>query len=147
MGAGDPGASRPAAVPDRLLGLVRGLAYAAVVAAAATVAAVVLGVVTGGGLVRAKYVLFFVGFGLMAVATATLWPSSPEDLEDDPSIPEEPGASGVERVVEAVPPASWLPAPRPGARLSRGSKLFLASLATLAVSYAMEAVFGIAATS
>lgn len=128
-------------------------AYALVTAIVATVGAVVLGVGTGGGLVRAKAVLFLVGVVLMAYATVLLWPSRREafrerDADGRPrvgeSVPESESRTHYQAFVEAVPPSRWLRSPPPERRLTPGGKLFLASVTVLAVSYAMEAVFGIA---
>lgn len=119
-------------------------AYAVAFSAAVTAVAVALGVASGGGLVRAKYILFFAGFAVLMVGTAGLWPTSPEDLEEGDSIPEAREETRLEAVAQAVPPTRWLPAPPPGSRPSDGGRRFLAGLLVLLTSYAMEAVFGVA---
>lgn len=127
-------------------------AYAAVVAAVATLVAVVVGVASGGGLVRAKYLLFLGGFALMAYATVRLWPTSISDVEEDTAprdptgrtVPEAPDRTRFQAFVRALPPVRWLPPPPIEARISPAGKLLLGSVFVLLVSYLMEAVFGIA---
>lgn len=51
------------------------LSYALTVTAISTLVAFVLGVATGGGFVRVKLFLFVLGWLLMSVGTAKLWPS------------------------------------------------------------------------
>lgn len=53
------------------------LAYAAVLTGSAFVAGSALSFALGGGLVGAKYLLFFVGFGMLGYATFLLWPTPP----------------------------------------------------------------------
>lgn len=128
--------------------------YALVVAAFSTLLAVVVGVATGGGLVRAKVLLFLAGVGLMAYATVRLWPESPGDRDDraGPGLPDPGGGPAftsrerprLQRVTAAVPPMRWVHAPPPEERVTVPGKLFWSSVAILLVSYLMEAVFGIA---
>lgn len=126
------------------------LTYATVVATLATLGSLSIGIVTGGGLVRGKVVLFVVGWVLMAYATVQLWPSSPEEVDGTPeartgeSLPEAQDETRLQSFVQSIPPNRWLRTPRPERRLSIDGKLFLASLLVLAVSFAMEVVFGIA---
>ena len=126
------------------------ITYAIVVAALATLGSLAIGIVTGGGLVRGKVVLFVVGWVLMAYATVQLWPSSPEEVNGAPeartgeSLPEAQDETRLQSFVQSIPPNRWLRPPRPERRLSIDGKLFLASLLVLAVSFAMEVVFGIA---
>lgn len=119
--------------------LVYGLAAAAVV----VVGALVVAVATGGGLVRAKRLLFLAGFLLMGYATVRLWPRSPSDL-DRGAIPADHDRTRFQRAVRALPPLRWLRPPPPHRRFTPPGKLFVGSLVVLAVSYAMEAVFGVA---
>lgn len=146
--------SGPAADRVRMATLVclDALTYALAVTAVVTVASVVLGVATGGGLVRAKVLLFLIGFGLMGYATFRLWPSSPADVEDRGggrgglagiSTVETPDETRFQRFVRALPPLRWVPVPSPDARLAPATKLFLGSLFVLATSYLMETVFGV----
>lgn len=130
------------------------LGYALVVTVVATVVAVILGVASGGGLVRAKALLFLAGIALMAYATARLWPSSPGDLEGEtvaglrrtPTDSVSPAADRTrfQAFVRAVPPMRWLPEPPPERGAVPAVKLFLGSLFVLLTSYLMEAVLGIA---
>ena len=141
-----------------MLGLVwiDALTYASAVAGVTTVLAVAVGIATGGGLVRAKAILFLVGLGMMAYATFRLWPSSPEEFEanggteasvgvpDVPGdVPEPDEPTKFQAFVRALPPVRWLPQPPPDRQFSAAAKLFLGSVGVLAVSYVMETVFGI----
>lgn len=134
-----------------LLACIDALTYALLVALVTTVGAVALGVLTGGGLLRAKYVLFVAGFLLLSYATLRLWPSSPADLETDErsggsgtSLPAVAEESRFQRLVRAAPPMRWLGSPPPERRLSPPSKLFLGSLLVLLASYLLETAFGVA---
>ncbi len=102
----------------------------------------VLSFAATGGLVGLKFALFLVGFGLFGVSAFALQPkhsgqgSKMVDFErDDPTR--------FERLLYEVPPlrGEWLPVKR---RVSRNWKLFATSLLLLAVSLALEDVFGIA---
>lgn len=126
------------------------LTYAIVLALVVTVGAAVLAVVTGGGLVRTKYALFFAGFLLMGYASFRLWPRSPADVERPTtggvagdSIPETAGETRFQRLVQATPPIRWIDGPIPEQRVTPPGKLLLGSFAVLLVSYLMESVFGI----
>lgn len=126
------------------------LTYAVVLALATTVGAVALGLATGGGLLRAKYVLFFVGFLLLGYASVRLWPRSPADVERDAtrgvagdSIPETADETRFQRLVQATPPLRWLDDPPPERRVTPRGKLLLGSFAVLLASYLMEIFFGI----
>lgn len=125
------------------------LAYVLVVAAFFTLLAVVVGIVTGGGLVRAKVLLFLGGVGLMAYATARLWPESPATRDGrrnsasvDPDLTAR-DRTRFQRFVDALSLglASGLP---PHERATTPGKLFWSSVAMLLVSYLMETVFGVA---
>ena len=119
------------------------LAYGVAAAALVVVAGLVVGVATGGGLVRAKRLLFLAGFLLMGYATVRLWPRSPEDL-DRGALPADHDQTRFQRAVSALPPLRWLRPPPPHRRFTPPGKLFVGSLLVLAVSYAMEALFGVA---
>lgn len=124
------------------------ITYALVVTLVTTGCAVAVGLATGGGLVRAKVALFFGGCLLMAYATARLWPSSPSDLEDrtgtGESMPAVHDRTRFQAIVQSIPPVRWLEPPPPERRMTTPGKLFVGSVLVLAVSYLMEAVFGIA---
>lgn len=127
------------------------LTYAAAVAAVVTTSAIVLGLVTGGGLSQAKFVLFLTGFLLFGYATVRLWPRSPDDLDDGAelsgvsgdSIPETADETRFQAFVQRLPPVRWLASPPPEARMRPPGKLLLGSLVVLLVSYLLETVFGI----
>jgi len=126
------------------------LAYVLVVAAFSTVLAVVVGIVTGGGLVRAKVLLFLGGVGLMVYATARLWPESPATRDGrrnsasvDPDLTSR-DRTRFQRFVDAFCPIQSASGPPPHERVTTPGKLFWSSVAILLVSYLMEAVFGVA---
>ena len=157
----------------RILGLVwiDALTYAGAVTGVTTLLAVAVGIATGGGLVRAKAILFLVGLGMMGYATFRLWPSSPEEFETnggteasvgnglggdvpdgfgaeipdgvESDVPEPDEPTKFQVFVRALPPVRWLPQPPPDRKFSAAAKLFLGSVGVLAVSYVMETVFGI----
>lgn len=116
--------------------------YAVVVATVSVVAALAAAVVSGGGVVRGKALLFVVGFALMGYATIRLWPTSPEEASER-SIPPPGERTRFQSLVRALPPFRWLPSPPPASRISPAGKLFLGSLLVLLASYLMEAVFGV----
>lgn len=125
--------------------------YVVAVAAVATALALVVALVTGGGFVRAKALLFLGGFVLMAYATVQLWPSSPADLETESGLVAETGrsipgpseATRFQAAVRRLPPLRWIRLPSPEQRLAPAAKLFWSSVAVLLVSFAMEVVFGV----
>lgn len=127
---------------------VDGLTYALAVALCAGLGSVVLGVATGGGLVRAKELLFLSGWFLLAYATFRLWPSSPEDVGSERDIGGESIAGGrpptrFRRFVRALPPARWVAMPHPKHRMATATKLLLGGLSVLLLSLMMEVGFGI----
>lgn len=124
--------------------------YALAVTAAAGIGAVVLAVATGGGLVRAKHLLFAGGWLLMAYATVRLWPRSPDDLEEAPtqrtpgdSLAGTQASSRFQRLVRRLPPRRWVRTPRPRRRITVSGKLLLSSVLILLLSLLMETVFGV----
>jgi hypothetical protein len=131
--------------------------YANAVAAVVFVAGFGVGLVTGRGLVTAKYVMFFVGLLVFGVATFKPRPDPPWDTErtEDGKIkvtknePEGRVVGGREETrfqsaVQQIPPLPWYSLP-PDDRLPVSVKLFVGSLATLAWSFVMETVFGVVA--
>ena len=126
------------------------LGYALLVALLTTVGALVVGIATGGGFVRAKVLLFLSGFLLLGYATIRLWPTSPEDLEDETGVRDIAGESisvsertRFQSLVRTVPPVRWLPPPPPARRMTPAGKLFFGSLLVLLTSYLMETAFGV----
>ena len=118
--------------------------YALAVAAVAVVAAVVVGVATGGGLVRAKVLLFVGGWTLLAYATVRLWPRSVEDADErGRSLPGTAAPTRFRAIVRSLPPLRWMRPPPPTRRLRPPAKLFLGAIFVLLASLAMEVVFGI----
>ncbi|AGB36429.1 DUF7555 family protein [Natronococcus occultus] len=125
-----------------------GLTYALAVTLCAGVASVVVGVATGGGLVRAKELLFLGGWLLLAYATFRLWPSSPEDVASERDVDGESIAGGrpstrFRRFVRALPPARWVAMPHPKRRMTTATKLLLSGVSVLLLSLVMEVGFGI----
>ena len=128
--------------------------YAAVVAAVTAWLAFVVGIATGGGFVRMKALLFVAGFGIMAYATARLWPTSPEELDrggirgvsvpSGRSVPSPRGRTRFESISRKLPPVRWVELPPPKHRLTPAGKLFWSSLGVLLVSFLMETVLGVA---
>lgn len=101
----------------------------------------------GGGLPGAKWLMFFLGFTMLAYASLKLRPKAAwKGGRDDGGLfsgSDEP--VGIERLVgnalDAVLPATLRP--EASERPSSGLKLFLAAVCVLATSFAMEVVFGI----
>ena len=129
--------------------------YALAVAAVVFLLGALLGLLLGGGLVTAKYVMFVLGLLLFGYATFQLRPDPPWDTTrtEDGEIKvtrNEPSGEVVrgrdetrfQAWVQRIPPLPWYSLP-PGQRFSVAFKLFLASLATLAWSFVLETVFGV----
>jgi len=126
--------------------------YAVAVTGLALVLGGAAGLGTGTGAVGAKIALFVVGWGLLAYATVTLWPRSPDE-EDDPAptgtgtdegtMPERHDTTRFQAAVRALPPMRWVTPPPPADRMTVGGKLLLSSLLVLLVSFLMETVFGV----
>lgn len=135
------------------IALAHGLVYAVTLATVVTLVMVTLGLAGGGGFVLGKRLLFVAGWALMGYATIRLWPSKPDDVRVatksgsvDPTgetIAAVEARSRFQRLVHRLPPIRWLPAPPYERRLTDEAKVFLTSLLVLAVSYAMETVFGV----
>lgn len=144
--------SAPARLRVALLAVAHAMTYAVTVAALAGTGAFVLGIATGGGFVRVKTLLFLAGLGMMAYATARLWPRSPSDVEpdgfdgvtvDDRSIPKVPDRTRFQRIVRSLPPSRWLPPTPHSKRVTPAGKLFLGSVLVLLASYLLEVRFGV----
>lgn len=131
--------------------LIDAITYAVVTALIATLVALTLGIVTGGGFVRGKQLLFVFGWVVMAYATFKLWPSPSDAIADPAERDARPGESigksqssrWLERIIQSTPPNRWIDTPHPSRRMSLGGKLFLASLVMLLISLLMEVVWDI----
>jgi len=152
-----PRTSSLSPVSRRARQVVDALVYANAVAAAVFAVGLAIGLLAGGGLVTAKYVMFFVGLLTFGFATFKLRPDPPWDTErtEDGEIKvtrNEPDGrvvggreeSRFQSAVQRIPPLPWYSLP-PDDRLSVAVKLFVGSLATLAWSFVMETVFGVVA--
>jgi hypothetical protein len=149
--------SAPTTTSRRARQALDAVVYGVVVAALVFGIGSVVGLLVGGGLVTAKFVMFVVGLLMFGYATFQLRPDPPwgtEQTEDGKVkvTKNEPKGKVVggrdetkfQSVVQQIPPLSRYSLP-PDERLSVGAKLFVASLATLAWSFVMETVFGVAA--
>jgi hypothetical protein len=95
----------------------------------------------GGELVTLKYVLFVVGLLLFGFGSFAIQPTRPhQDEKRVDAAGEEPNRYEVR--LQRLPPLRGRRLPF-GDRVSRNTKLFLTGLATLAVSAAMELLFGV----
>lgn len=138
---------------DRLWVLCRSwldaITYALAVTGLTGIGALLLGVATGGGVVRAKHLLFVSGWLLLAYATVRLWPTSPDDAGPSPnrrgseSVPTSRDSTRFQAVVRALPPRRWVRPPPPEKRITPPGKLLLGSLLVLLLSFLMETVFGV----
>lgn len=131
--------------------------YGLAVAAAVFVVGALVGLLLGGGLVTAKFVMFVVGILLFGYSTFKMRPEPPwgtEQTEDGKVkvTKNEPKGRVVgareetrfQSAVQRIPPLPWFSLP-PDERLAVPIKLFVASLATLAWSFVLETVFGVVA--
>lgn len=119
--------------------------YAGTVAAVAFGASLSIAVVTGGDLVRAKFLLFVAGWVLLGYATVRLWPRSVDESRSPgaPSISGNPAATRFQSVVLAVTPMRWIRPPPPRHRIALPTKLFLGAVFVLLLSFLMETAFGV----
>lgn len=126
------------------------LSYAVVVTTAVLVVAFAGGIATGGGFVRAKLLLFLLGWVLLGVATIRLWPRSPKKVAADvteertertPSVSEEGESTRIEILAAAMPPLRWLESPP--RQLSPAAKLFVGAVLVLVTSLVLEVVFAV----
>lgn len=120
------------------------LAYVVVVAVLSILGALVLSVATGGELARANVLLFVTGWCLLAYATFLMWPSSPDDLDDQaPSGETVAGSTRVQSVARSLPPLRWIDLPDPHYRMPVRRQLFVASILVLTLSFVAERWIGI----
>ncbi|RKD95373.1 DUF7555 family protein [Halopiger aswanensis] len=143
------------------------LTYAFALTAIVGAGCFALGFATGGGAVRAKELLFVVGWLLLAYATVRLWPSSPAEVDSGSSSRFGPGSGPDTRsatasrshggavgdrlpstrfqtFVQSLPPVRWIQPPAPEHRLTPPGKVLVGSLLILLLSFLLETVFGIA---
>ncbi|WP_160134329.1 DUF7555 family protein [Halococcus salsus] len=114
--------------------------YAVVVVLCVAAAAAVVSLPLGWGLVGVKYALFFAGFLVFGVSTLWLRPTPP--WKDDEGSAGRREESRFQAAVQRAPPLRRYGLV-PDDRLSPAAKLFLSSLLMLAVSFALETVFGV----
>ncbi|ELY75799.1 hypothetical protein C488_09117 [Natrinema pellirubrum DSM 15624] len=125
------------------------MTYAIAVAALTGIGALIIGVATGGGVVRAKALLFVAGWLLLAYATVRLWPTSPDDVGPPSNrgvagaIPVAHDSTRFQSLVRSLPPLRWIQLPPPEKRLTPPGKLLLGSLLVLLLSFLMETAFGV----
>lgn len=131
---------------DRRLRYVEFALWVGVVTALVVGVSTVVGFALGGSLVRVKEVLFVVGFLLFGVSSLELRPKSPKRDEKQLAPLSSDGENRLEERIQQLPPIDDAHVPY-GARVSRGVKMFVVSLLVLAISFSMEAVFGVAVGS
>ncbi|OLZ41671.1 hypothetical protein A6E15_12050 [Natrinema saccharevitans] len=125
------------------------ITYAITVAALTGIGALIIGIATGGGIVRAKSLLFVAGWLLLAYATVRLWPTSPDDVGPPSnrgvtgSIPAAHDSTRFQSFVRTLPPLRWIQLPPSEKRLTPPGKLLLGSLLVLLLSFLMETAFGV----
>ncbi len=119
-------------------------AYALVVAILCIVGALVVSVATGGELARANALLFVTGWCLLAYATFLMWPSSPDDLDEQaPSGETVAGSTRIQSIARSLPPLRWIGLPDPHHRMPVRRQLFVASILVLTLSFVAERWLGI----
>lgn len=128
--------------PQRVLQAADAVLTALAMAAVAFAVSAVFSLPLGFGWAGVKFALFFVGFLLFGYATFQLLPRPPYKEESVVSDVAENTETTFQSYVQKLPPLRWYSL-HPADRLSPSLKLFLGSLAILAVSYAMETVFGV----
>jgi hypothetical protein len=114
-----------------------------VLAAAASVILVlaVLSVVTGGGLLRLKFLLFVVGFLAFGLGSLGLQPESPRRDGERITFEHDTETRFDERV-QKLPPlqGEWIPM---SDRVSRNVKVFVTGVVLLSVSLLLEVAVGV----
>ncbi|UPV75705.1 hypothetical protein M0R89_06475 [Halorussus limi] len=147
----------PSTAARRARQTVDAVVYAVAVAGVVFGLGALVGLLVGGGLVTAKYVMFVLGILLFGYATFQLRPDPPWDTtetedgelkvtrnEPDGRVVNARDETRFQAAVQRIPPLPWYSLP-PSERFSIAFKMFLASLATLVWSFVLEAVFGVAA--
>jgi FtsH-binding integral membrane protein len=120
------------------------LVYSLAIAGLLTLVASVLSLGLGGGLVVAKYLLFFVGFALFAVGAIGMRPTPAWKDGDPPSVVGSEEETRFQGTLHRLPPLRRYDL-APAERLSAGAKLFVTSLLVLGTSFVLETVFGVVA--
>lgn len=139
---GDDAVAR-AEAPSLALRLADAALYAVVLTAVLAVAFTPLSLAISGGFAVVKFVLFVAGFVVLAAGSWKLRP--PARWREEPSRlhrEDTRGAGRLQSIVDRLPPFRDRRL-RDADRISDGSKLVLAGLAMLLVSYLMEAVLGV----
>ncbi|ELZ87187.1 hypothetical protein C453_02514 [Haloferax elongans ATCC BAA-1513] len=123
------------------------VAYAVVLTGVVFGLTATVSVLAGGGLPGAKWLMFFLGFTMLAYASLKVRPKAAwKDGRDDGGLFSGGDEQvGIEKLVSSLLDVTLPPTLRPGPneRPSSGTKLFLAAMCILAMSFAMEVVFGI----
>ncbi|WP_396611097.1 hypothetical protein ACH9L7_12880 [Haloferax sp. S1W] len=131
------------------------VAYAIVLTGVVFGLTATVSVLAGGGLPGAKWLMFFLGFTMLAYASLKVrpkaaWKSNGNHggnggSNDSGLFAGSDEEVGIEKLVSNLLDAVLPPAlrPEPNERPSSGMKLFLAAVCILAVSFAMEVIFGI----
>lgn len=133
----------PSAARIYLARVVDAVVYGALVALVVSLVGAVVGLLVFGSLNGTKLLLFVAGFAQITVAVVSLWPSDVSDLEGS-NAPDPEEVSRVQLLVDRIVPKERLGLPVQE-RFEHGVRQFVAGVAILAVSFSMEAVFGIAA--
>jgi hypothetical protein len=99
--------------------------------------ATLLAIVLGGDFILVKTLLFLFGWLVIGVATARMWPTSPEEVGPELATGNDSGR--FQRVVDRVSPLRWIgPTLRPNQRLTQPTKLFASGVGTLVMSFLFE---------
>lgn len=124
--------------------------YGAVVTALVFVGSTVVSFASGGDWVTVKAVLFVVGTLVLGYGTARLWLAAPYWRDDTEAAASMTGSEAIpkraetrfQRLVERVPPRRWIDL-TPQETVAPASKLLVAGLLIMAVSFVMETAFGV----
>lgn len=125
--------------PSRVARLVDAVQYALGLTATIALLLTPVSVLASAGFWGVKYGLFLFGVLSFGYATWLAWPRTPADLATEGQGREE---TRFQEFIRRVPPAAWYPL-APADRARNWVRLYLASVTMLALSFAMEAVFGI----
>lgn len=131
-------------LPVTLRACVELISYALVLAFVVTGSAVAVGIGSGGGVGRAKELSFFLGWGVVAYATAQLWARADESVyEDHQTAISDQNRTRFQQLVHQLPPVRWVQLPPPEQRFRTSLKLFIGGVGVLLASFLMETVFGV----